>query len=105
MSSQGANIFILYPRKDGSTFNKEYYQNKHMPLVSEIWQKYGLKSWSVTEAVEGGPYDVVTLVEFESLEGFAKAQQDPRTPEITGDVGNFSSVEPAFSVGNIIARL
>jgi uncharacterized protein (TIGR02118 family) len=99
-----ASVLILYPRKDTSTFDADYYLNKHMPLAKSHWAKHGLKSYTVTELSGDGPYAYSTVAEFESMEAFGRAVQDPGTKEIMEDVKNFSSEQAVLVHGAVIGR-
>lgn len=100
----GALVVVAYPRKDGSTFDKDYYLSTHIPLVSKYWKKHGLKSWVVSELNTDGPYSYTVVMEFESHESFGAATQDPNTKEVMDDVKNFSSEAPVLVHGGIIGR-
>jgi uncharacterized protein (TIGR02118 family) len=100
----GAHVIVVYPRKDGATFNKEYYLSTHMPLVEKHWKKHGLKSYAVTELTGDGPYSYSVVMEFESHEGFGAAAADENTKEVMADVPNFSSEQPTILHGGVIGR-
>jgi hypothetical protein len=80
----GAQVIVVYPRKDGATFNKE--------------------SYAVTELTGDGPYSYSVVMEFESPEGFGAAAADENTKEIMADVPNFSSEQPTILHGAVIGR-
>jgi uncharacterized protein (TIGR02118 family) len=100
----GANVIVLYPRKEGSTFDKEYYLKTHMPLAMKHWGKHGFKSYAVTELNDDSPYSYSVVMEFESYESFGKATQDPGTKEVMDDVTNFSSEKAILIHGGVIGR-
>ncbi|KAH8725359.1 hypothetical protein GQ44DRAFT_707593 [Phaeosphaeriaceae sp. PMI808] len=98
----GAIVIIAYPRKDGATFNKEYYISTHIPLASKIWKKHGLKSYTAIEVPEG-TYSYSVIMEFETHEGWGAALADPDTKEkIMADLKNFSTEPPVLVSGGII---
>ena len=98
----GATAIVLYPRKEGSPFDKEYYLKTHMPLAMKHWGPHGLKSYAVSELSADGPYSISSVMEFDSQEAVGKAMQDPGTKEIMDDVKNFTNSEPILVHGNII---
>jgi uncharacterized protein (TIGR02118 family) len=100
----GFSVLVLYPRKDGATFDKEYYTNKHMPLAMKHWGSDGLKSYTVSELNADGPYSISSVMEFESAEAFGKAMQSPGTKEVQDDVKNFSSEQAILVHGNVISQ-
>jgi len=100
----GATAIVLYPRKEGSTFNKEYYLKTHMPLAMKNWKDHGLKSYAVSELNADGPYAISTVMEFDSPESVGKALQSEGTKEVMEDVKNFSSETPILVHGNVVGR-
>jgi uncharacterized protein (TIGR02118 family) len=100
----GALVVVAYPRKEGYKFDKEYYLSTHMPLVAKHWKKHGLKSYTVSELNEDGPYTYTVVMEFENPQGWGAAAQDPNTKEVMEDVPNFSSEYPILVHGGVISR-
>jgi uncharacterized protein (TIGR02118 family) len=100
----GINVLVIYPRAEGSTFDKEYYLSTHMPLVEKHWKQHGLKSFAVSELNDDSPYTYMVVMEFDSSEGWGKATQDPSIKEIMDDVKNFSNQKPVISYGKVIGR-
>jgi uncharacterized protein (TIGR02118 family) len=100
----GAQVIVMYPRKDGAKFDKQYYLSTHMPLVAKHWKKHGLKSYAVSELNADGPYSYSVVMEFESYEGFKAAGADPNTKEVMDDVANFSSEAPTLVHGGVVGR-
>ncbi|USP77006.1 hypothetical protein yc1106_04280 [Curvularia clavata] len=98
----GANVIILYPRKEGSTFNKEYYINSHMPLCEKIWKKHGMKSWVLTELNADGPYLYSLVMDWESHEAFGKGMQDPGVKELMDDLKNYYTEPPVLVHGGVV---
>jgi uncharacterized protein (TIGR02118 family) len=100
----GAQVIVAYPRKEGATFDKDYYLSTHMPMVEKHWRKHGLKSYAVTELSADTPYTYMVAMDFESYEGFGAASQDPNTKELMEDVPKFSNEQPIMLHGGIIRR-
>jgi uncharacterized protein (TIGR02118 family) len=100
----GAQVIVVYPRKDTSTFDKEYYLSTHMPLVAKHWKKHGFKSYTVTELNADGPYSFSVVMEFESAEGWGAAATDPNTKEVMDDVPKFSNESPVIVHGGVISQ-
>lgn len=100
----GATVTVMYPRKEGATFDLEYYKKTHMPLVSNTWGKYGLKSYAVTQTSPDAPYSTYVTMEFESIEGFGNAIKDEGTKAVMEDVANFSSEQPVLLAGPVVSR-
>ncbi|KAF2253586.1 hypothetical protein BU26DRAFT_225641 [Trematosphaeria pertusa] len=99
MTTKPAQASVLYPRKDGATFNMAYYLSTHMPLVASSWAKYGLKRWSVTQLGPDSPYSVLV---WESLEAFDKAAKGAEAGDVFGDIERFSSEQLVLCAGEVV---
>jgi uncharacterized protein (TIGR02118 family) len=95
----GASVMAVYVRKEGSTFDKEYYLSSHMPLTFKHWKKHGMKGYKVTELNADSPYSYIVVMDFETPEGFEAAVKDADTKEVMEDIKNFSSEEPIMVYG------
>lgn len=104
MSGQGAQVIVLYPRKDGAKFDLDYYHSTHMPLVKDTWTQHGLKSFSVIQLSPDNQYSMSAILDFESQEHLGKAMGDPNTKKVMDDIPNFSSEQPVIVAGNVTLR-
>ncbi|KAF9699471.1 hypothetical protein EKO04_002338 [Ascochyta lentis] len=104
MSNNGAQVIVLYPRKDGAKFDLDYYHSSHMPLVKSKWGSLGLKSFSVVQLSPDNQYSIAATLEFESQESVGKAMADPGAKEVMDDIVNFSSEQPVIVAGNVTLR-
>ncbi|KAF1360653.1 hypothetical protein EJ07DRAFT_115883 [Lizonia empirigonia] len=104
MSGKGAQLIVLYPRKDGAKFDLDYYHATHMPLVKETWGPLGLKSFSIAQLSPDNQYSIAAVVDFESQDSLGKAMADPGTKKVLDDVPNFSSEQPVIVAGNVTLR-
>ncbi|KAF2132773.1 hypothetical protein P153DRAFT_364047 [Dothidotthia symphoricarpi CBS 119687] len=104
MASHSAQVTVLYPQKEGSTFDIDYYHNNHLPLCEKHWKPFGLKSWNVTQFDSAAPYSFCLVADFETLEGFQKASADPSIAEIMADVPKYSSEQPVLLAGAVVSR-
>jgi uncharacterized protein (TIGR02118 family) len=100
----GVQVLVAYPRKESSSFNKEYYLSTHMPLAAKYWKKHGFKSYSVSECNEDGPYMIISVMVFETKEGWGAAIEDPNTKEVMEDIPNFTSEHPVLIHGGVIGQ-
>ncbi|KAJ4400552.1 hypothetical protein N0V91_008594 [Didymella pomorum] len=104
MANQGTQAIVLYPRKDGSKFDLDYYHATHMPLVKDTWTQHGLKSFSIVQLAPDNQYSIAAILDFESQEGLGKAMGDPATKKVMDDVKNFSNEQPVIVAGNVTLR-
>ncbi|KAJ4355177.1 hypothetical protein N0V95_003137 [Ascochyta clinopodiicola] len=97
-------VIVLYPRKDGSKFDLDYYHSTHMPLVKGKWTPLGLKSFSIIQLAPDNQYSIGAILDFDSQESVGKAMADPSAKEVMGDIPNFSSEQPVIVGGNVTLR-
>ncbi|KAF2705393.1 hypothetical protein K504DRAFT_460645 [Pleomassaria siparia CBS 279.74] len=98
-----ATVSVLYPAKEGATFDLDYYKNTHMALAQKVWGGVGLKSWTVQKYGPDAPFSHSVIMAWESTEAFGKAAALPGTAEIMDDVKNFSTEKPTVIVGEDVA--
>lgn len=99
-------VSVLYPSAPNAKFDLEYYNTKHMPLVTEKWGKFGLKQYYVADLRGApGPYSIqCTMVWDGTLEDFQKAAKEEGA-QVMGDVVNFSSEQPILLSGGVVKAL
>ncbi len=98
-------VSVLYPQKDGATFDADYYFAKHIPMVVA---KFGgaAKSVSVEQGLSGGaPGSAAAFVmmahfTFDSIPAF-QAAFGPHAAEIMGDIPNYTSIEPTLQISEV----
>jgi uncharacterized protein (TIGR02118 family) len=95
-------VSVLYPNTPGSRFDRDYYVEKHSPLVRERWSDMGLTELRLlhgTGAPDGSPaaYQVIALLSFTSAEAL-QAALGAHGAEILGDVPRFTDVQPLIQV-------
>jgi uncharacterized protein (TIGR02118 family) len=98
-------VSVLYPQKDGSAFDMNYYVNKHIPMVR---QKLGTacKAVAVEQGIAGGvpgsqpTYAAMGHLWFESIDSF-QAAFGPHAATIMADIPNYSEVQPVIQISAI----
>jgi len=98
-------VSVLYPYKEGSKFDMDYYTNRHIPMVQE---KLGpaLKGASMVKglggAAPGSPpiYAAMIHMHFDSVEAFQGAF-GPHAETIMADIPYCTDVEPAIQVSEV----
>lgn len=103
-----ATISVVYPRAPGATFDYEYYRYKHLPLALQRWADAGLLGGEalVGKAAADGadaPFFAIGIIHFESDEALKAALNGEHAPEIIGDIGNFTDVQPIIQINERIA--
>ncbi|KAK5009337.1 hypothetical protein LTR28_001531 [Elasticomyces elasticus] len=85
-------ITILYPSSKTSEFNIDYYKNKHMPTVANVWGPMGLKKWTLYTLNKETGYVA-------NEEAFNKAVASEDSREVMADMKNYCDVQPVILVG------
>ena len=96
-------VSLLYPAEPGATFDYDYYERVHLPLVARLWADTGFGGSEAMHGVsgaDGGPptYLAVALLRFDSLESFTAAVQSEAGAQVLGDVPNYTNVQPIVQV-------
>ncbi|MGO9264634.1 MAG: EthD family reductase [Candidatus Binataceae bacterium] len=98
-------VSIFYPNIPGSRFDFDYYLNKHMPMSLKLLGT-AIKSVSIERGIEGRERDSppahVALCHFvcDSREAF-EAAFFPNASVLTGDMPNYTDIEPVIQMSEI----
>jgi uncharacterized protein (TIGR02118 family) len=95
-------VTVLYPNKDGASFDFDYYMKKHIPWVAGLVGK-GIEVRRGISSVTGGPAPFVcqatilvnSIDEFQGV--FAK-----RGAEILADIPKYTNIEPFVQFDEIL---
>ena len=98
-------VLTLYPSKEGSKFDFDYYMNTHMKLVRER-----LGSSLVRDEVDQGlgtiepgtpaPFQVVCHMWFNSMDEMRESM-GTHGPELIADIPNYTDIIPVSQVSEI----
>lgn len=103
-----ASLSVSYPRVPGATFDADYYQTRHLPLVLERWADAGLVGGeallgrSTPDGAES-PFMAIGIIHFESTGALQAALAGEHAAEIIGDIAKFTNVQPLLQVNERIA--
>jgi uncharacterized protein (TIGR02118 family) len=89
---------VLYPSSEGSTFDHDYYREKHVPLCLQAW---GLVKADIDKGVDG-PYVAAVHFEFDSTDAIQAAMAAEATGEVLADVANYTNITPVLQTSEII---
>lgn len=100
---------IVYPWKDGATFDFDYYEKHHAPLVAAaMGAKFGkMEIRKGIAAVDGGTAPYVCVVNiwlhgsFSSKEDFTSLLGG-REPEMIKDIPNFTNLMPIIQYDEVV---
>jgi len=99
-------ISILYPYAEGKTFNMEYYETKHMPMVAGMLGS-NLVKYKIEKGVASGmpnqplPYMAVGAFYVKSLSEY-QAAIAPNIDKIRADFSNYTNVLPVILISEVV---
>jgi uncharacterized protein (TIGR02118 family) len=99
-------VSIMYPFAEGKTFNMEYYETKHMPLVAKFLGS-NLVKYTIEKGVASGlpntplPYMAVGSFYVKSLADY-QAAIAPNINAIRSDFANYTNVAPVILVSEVV---
>ena len=99
-------VTLLYPNEEGSTFDMDYYQNKHMPMVQELLGD-AMKYFKIDKGLAGRvpeqpvPYHAIGYLYFDKLSDYQEAF-GPVAQQIIGDIPNYTNVQPSLLISEVV---
>jgi len=98
-------VSIAYPKKDGGTFDFDYYVKKHIPMVTRFLGANTVRA-EVRKGVaspDGSAVSFVCLANIwiESVEEL-QSTLAKHGKEIMGDIPNFTSIQPIIQVDEVV---
>jgi uncharacterized protein (TIGR02118 family) len=99
-------ISIMYPFAEGKTFNFEYYETKHMPMVAGFLGS-NLVKYTIEKGVASGipnqplPYMAIGTFYVKSLSDY-QAAIGPNIGAIRGDFSNYTDIIPVILVSEVV---
>jgi uncharacterized protein (TIGR02118 family) len=99
-------VSILYPYAEGKTFNMEYYETKHMPMVAKFLGS-NLVKYTIDKGVASGipntplPYMAVGSFYVKDLAAY-NAAIAPNIAAIRADFANYTNVAPSILVSEVV---
>ena len=98
-----ATISIVFPSSDGASFDYQYAQGVHLPLVLARWAQFGLEKVELfrglSSADGGAPaFLAVGLLRFTSLKHLQAAMKGEHASKIGEDIAKFTNVKPVLQI-------
>lgn len=99
-------VSVMYPFEEGKTFNMEYYETKHMPMVAGFLGS-NLVRYTIEKGVASGmpnsqlPFMAIGTFYIKDL-GEYQAAIGPNRDAIRADFPNYTNVTPVILVSEII---
>ncbi|MGY6550648.1 MAG: EthD family reductase [Erythrobacter sp.] len=92
-----ASLVVSYPKHDGAKFDADYYRDTHIPLVEKIWGECGMTGADILmPADEAQPNAAMVVLTFRDSAAIDAAMAAPGTPQVLGDVANFTDIQPSL---------
>lgn len=107
-STAGNELFkvsILYPNGEGKTFDMDYYETKHMPMVAGFLGK-NLQFYEIDKGIAGrtpadkAPYLAVGYFYVKDVAEYNKAIGQ-NGEAIIGDFKNYTNIQPIVQISEI----
>jgi uncharacterized protein (TIGR02118 family) len=99
-------VSVMYPFSEGKTFNMEYYETKHMPMVAGFLGS-NLVKYTIEKGVASGipnqplPYMAIGTFYVKSLTDY-QAAIGPNRDAIRADFANYTNVAPVILVSEVV---
>lgn len=101
------NISSIYPKKEGSEFDYDYYLNTHMPMsIERLSKSKGYKGVSVERGISleaqniESSFFAMCHYYFDTLEDFMQAFE-PHAEELQNDIKNYTNIIPIIQINEV----
>ena len=93
---------VMYANEQGKKFDFDYYVNKHLVMVHQRLDPFGLVRSEVDKAVDDtSPFIAIAHLYFNSVEEFQNGLVT-HAAEFGEDMPNYTDIAPQFQVSEII---
>jgi uncharacterized protein (TIGR02118 family) len=99
-------ISIMYPFAEGKTFDMEYYESKHMPMVAGFLGSNLIK-YTIEKGLASGipnqplPYMAIGTFYVKSLDDYQSAIA-PNRDAIRADFANYTNIAPIILISEVV---
>jgi len=99
-------VSVMYPFAEGKTFNMEYYETKHMPMVAGFLGS-NLVKYTIEKGLASGipnqplPYMAIGTFYVKSLSEY-QAAVGPNRDAIRADFVNYTNIAPVILVSEVV---
>lgn len=99
-------VSIMYPFAEGKTFNMEYYETKHMPMVAGFLGS-NLTKYTIEKGIASGipnqplPYMAIGTFYVKSLSDY-QAAIGPNRDAIRADFPNYTNIAPVILISEVV---
>ena len=89
---------VFYPKGEDTTFDHDYYRDKHVPLAVETW---GVEKFEVDKGVNG-PNEAAVHFYFDSQDALNAALGNSGTGAVMEDVANYTNIAPTTQISEVV---
>ena len=99
-------ISVMYPYAEGKTFNMEYYETKHMPMVAKFLGS-NLVKYTIEKGLASGipnqplPFMAIGTFYVKNLSDY-QAAIAPNRDNIRADFPNYTNITPVILVSEVV---
>ena len=99
-------VSVMYPYAEGKTFNMEYYETKHMPMVAGFLGS-NLVKFTIEKGLSSGipnqplPFMAIGIFYVKSLSEYQTAVA-PNRDAIRADFPNYTNISPVIPVSEVV---
>lgn len=99
-------VSIMYPAGEGKTFDMDYYETKHMPMVAGFLGD-NLVKYTIERALASGipnqplPYVAIGTFYVKNLPDY-QAAIAPNRDAIRADIANYTNIAPVILVSELV---
>ena len=101
-------VTVRYPNEQGKRFDLDYYTGKHVPMVGQLLESFGLVRGEVEKGISGTDpnsapdFVVVGTLYFNTLDGVHEGFKT-HGREIMGDIPNYTEIQPQIQISEILS--
>jgi uncharacterized protein (TIGR02118 family) len=98
-------VAVLYPNGEGKTFDMDYYEKKHMPMVAGFLGN-NLKFYEIDKGISGrtpndkAPFVAVGYFYVNDIAEYSKAIAANRDA-VVGDFKNYTNIQPVVNISEV----
>ncbi len=95
-------VTIVYPNKDGATFNFDYYLNQHMPMAAKLLgNDIEVRKGIGSPTGDRVPNVCMCTIRINSVDEFT-ATMTKEGAALIADIPNFTNIEPVVQIDEIV---
>ena len=92
-------LTVLYPAAEGSTFDLDYYKDKHVAIVNRTLKP---TRFDIEKGIDGQPFMAIGHLYFDSMEALQAGMGSPDAGETMTDIPNFTNVQPQIQISEVV---